>query len=126
MTSTDEKLTGRSAPNEVRSPLGHAMKRALIIILEDERLISEPHRWRSPNDRVVINQTFFSLYDRFLVKVVVDSRHRKRHTALLTDVGYHAACNLQREMIDREFYKSANASLGISEASARFITEVTS
>lgn len=126
MNSADEKLSGRSAPNAVRAPLGFAMKRALVILLEDELLIAEEHRWRSPKDRTVINQTFYSLYDRYLVKVVVDSRHRKRHTASLTDVGYHAACSIQRELVDRECRKEEADPRGISEASARFIQQVTS
>jgi len=125
MSRAESALSGRSAPNEVRKSLGLAMKKALVVLLEDGSLQAEEHRWRSPRDRTVINQTLYSLYDRYLVKVVVDSRHRKRHTAMLTDVGYHAASNIQRELVERDVHGENNRPR-VSEAAARFIVEVTS
>lgn len=125
MNSAEHMLSGRSAPQAVRSALGMAMKKALVIILEDGSLLSEEHRWRSPKDRTVINQTFYSLFDRYLVKVVVDSRHRRRHTAFLTDVGHHAASNILREFIDHDF-RAQRGELLLSEEASRFIALVTS
>ena len=118
---------GRISRVLAHAPLGDSMKRALVILLEDGSLNAEQHRWRSPKCRAVINQTLYSLYDRYLVKIVVESRHRKRHTALLTDIGRHAATNIQREEIEQRIAANSPSNAGrISEASARFIVEVTS
>ena len=64
--------------------------------------------------------TIEALYDRYLIKIVVESRHRRRHTAMLTDIGEYAAKEIQREFLSAP----PKTPHGISEDAARFIVEV--
>jgi hypothetical protein len=40
-------------------------------------------------------QTVNAAYDRCLVKITVESRHRRRHTLTLTEIGRHVALALE-------------------------------
>lgn len=120
------ELLGRCTTQVLCAPLKHPMKRALIILLEDEKLFAAGSQWRSPRGRIVLEQTFYALYDRYLIKVYVESKSRGRHTAVLTDVGHYAASDIRREMIDHELQKEEHPSKKISEEAARFIQQVVS
>ena len=101
-------------PQQCRSDLTVSLKRALVVLLEDGEVIRWPRCWIGQSKRRIFEVTMLALYDRYLVKIVVESRHRRRHTAVLTDIGWYAARDIQRE--------SKNAA--VTEESALFIAEV--
>ena len=95
-----------------------ACKRALVILLSNP-LFRHRSGWRDNDENLVRQETIEALYERYLVKIVVESRHRRRHTAKLTEVGEYAA----RE-IGRQF--SLPEKQGVSEKVGQFICEITS
>lgn len=100
----------------IRSDLTPSLKRALTILLEEGSAIRDHDYWRTPSGRKLYIVTIEALYDRYLVKIVVESRHRRRHTAMLTDVGEYAAEGILNERDPKH----------ISEEAALFIAEVVS
>ena len=104
--------------------LSTACKQALVILLEGGGAIRETNCWRGLRGEQIHLLTVESLYERYLVAIVVESRHRKRHTVRLTYVGELAASEIQR----RFTYGHAppNGHHAISEKAARFIVEVVS
>lgn len=108
--------------NTVRGDLSMPAKRALVMLLEDGFALRDTNYWRSPTDRRIYIRTIETLYDRYLVKIVVESRHKRRHTVKLTEVGEYAARDIQREFLlaPPDEPKSPH---GISEKTARFIVE---
>lgn len=70
--------------------------------------------WRTPAGERIENKTIYALYDRYLVKMVLDSRHRKRTTALLTDLGEHAARGVEIGEADK--FEDATLIYGDGEA----------
>lgn len=97
-------------------------KRALMILLEDKSAAKQGHYWEGPSARKIFMPTIVALFDRYLIKIVVESRHRKRQTAMLTDIGRYAALQIQREFAMPE--EGEPRHLIISESSARFIAEI--
>ena len=93
-----------------------------MILLEGGGAIREAGCWRGLRGERIHILTIESLYERCLVKIVVESRHRRRHTAMLTDVGELAAREIKRQF--EVGYSRANAPHGVSEKVARFISEV--
>ena len=93
----------------------------MIILLEDGGIIRDTDYWRGKSGRKVYFSTIESLYDRYLVKIIVESRHRRRHTVILTEVGQYCAKEIQREFANAE---SSFLPHKISEQTALFITEV--
>lgn len=93
-------------PRQCRSDLTPTLKRALVILLQDGHLDRQHNRnehtnnyWISRCARKCALVTILSLYDRYLVKIVVESRHRRRQRATLTDVGVFAAREIERQML---------------------------
>ena len=103
-----------------RSDLSTASKRALVILLEDEMVVRATNFWSGKSKRNIYISTIEALYDRYLIKIVVESRHRRRHTAMLTDIGEYAAKEIQREFLSAP----PKTPHGLSEQAARFIVEV--
>lgn len=111
----------RNRADEIkREDLSAASKRALVVILEDEKIIRAQNFWSGKSNRDIYISTIEALYDRFLIKIVVESRHKRRHTAMLTDIGEYAAKEIQREFTSAP----PRTPHGISEDAARFISEV--
>jgi hypothetical protein len=105
-----------------RHDLSFALKRAMVTLLEDGSLMKNGSRWKGSSLRTVTTQSVTALYDRYLIKIVVESRYRRRHCAILTDIGQYAAREIQRELTGILLPAPPH---NISEQSARFITEVT-
>lgn len=103
-----------------RGELTPACKRALVVMLEDN-LIRINSGWKGESGKLVRQETIEALYDRYLVKIVIDSRHRKRHTAKLTEVGEFAAREIERQFL---MVSRSAPPHKISEQAARFIAEV--
>jgi hypothetical protein len=91
--------------------------------MEDGSLILDAHYWRGISGRKCIKATIESLYDRYLVKIIVESRHRRRHTVKLTEVGELTAREIERQFSAPQPPGSHHK---ISERASRFIAEVTS
>lgn len=104
-----------------RGDLSSPIKRALIVLLEDGLILRNAGYWIGSSRRKVLVQTIEAMYDRYLIKIVVESRYRRRHTASLTDVGEYAAREIKRQIAE---VPAPLAPHGISETAARFITEV--
>lgn len=75
--------------------LKNTFRRALVI-LHGGNLVREHDFWRRHDGMAVNIKTIEALYDRALVKIVVESRHRKIHTAKLTEIGACVARDLVR------------------------------
>src|SRR6185437_1275413 len=82
----------------IEVPLSAAIKRALMIILADGEVIENAGYWAGSSAQKIQQRTIETAYDRFLVHMVVESRHRKRHMARLTDIGERVARDLHREL----------------------------
>lgn len=111
-----------------RLDLTPVQKSALVILLNHGSLIREGHHWASASGARVPLPTILALYERYLVKIVVESKYRKRQAAKLTDVGEYAAAEIERQLLhpaDREG-RPGKPTAGLSEKAARFIVEVTS
>jgi hypothetical protein len=106
-----------------RTDLTIATKRALVILLEDGGAMKQAHYWSGSSGRKIFLQTLISLYDRYLVKIVTESRHRNRQMATLTDVGEYAAKEIQRELAWPALRETPS---GISDEAAEFIAEAVS
>ena len=104
-----------------RSDLSNPQRRGLIVLLEDESILRNAGYWIGSSRRKVGIQTVEALYDRYLIKIVVESRHRRKHIAMLTDVGEYAAREIQRQIAEVPAPLAPN---GISETAARFIVEI--
>lgn len=104
-----------------------SMKLALIILLDDGRvmLCAKPRSWIGVSGRRVTIQTVEALYNRALVRIIVESRHHKTHTLRLTQLGEFAAQGVQLSLKSGSFV-SGRAPHGISERTACFIAEITS
>jgi len=103
------------------------MKRALLLIHKDGRLIQEPTGWRSRLSQTHVKMTTVAaLFDRYLIIVCYGADLRRRHIARLSDIGAMVASQLAAEFGDDDPFKSqASATRHLSEKSARFIAEVT-
>jgi hypothetical protein len=106
--------------------LTDAMKLALMILLDDGRLVlgAYPKCWAGASGRQVRLQSATALYDRGLVRLIVESRHRKTHILRLTPLGEYAAEGVKLKWTNNNTHRSAPH--GVSEKAARFIVEVTS
>lgn len=93
------------------------LKRALVILLEDEIVTYGRRNWVSKNDRFMRPSTFNSLYDRYLTRIIVERGFRKRHVGRLTALGEYVALEVKRQQAKKDG--------GLSEDSARFIVQVT-
>jgi hypothetical protein len=89
------------------------MRAGLVLLLEDGALVRETALWRGGSGRAVSFGTIAALCERNLLKIIVESRHKRRHTALLTEIGFHVARDIARGRI--------KAPQKITEAAARFI-----
>lgn len=76
----------RTADTDLTPPM-----KAALLALKRAGAIAAATCWQTPTGERIQNQTMYALYDRYLVKMVLDSRHRRRTTALLTEIGEHAA-----------------------------------
>jgi hypothetical protein len=96
--------------------LTHPIKRALLILIEDRKLLHDGSRWLGESQRGVIFQTIEAMYSRYLIKIVIDNRHRRRQVAMLTEIG---------ECVARDLLRGTDivAPAKISEDAARFIAE---
>lgn len=115
-----ERVLSRDRQHEKRQDLSAASKRALVILLEDGLIIRETNFWNGKSRRNIYISTIEALYDRYLIKIVIEGRHRRRHTAMLTDIGEYAAKEIQRELAP----VPPNAPHGIPEDAVWFISEV--
>lgn len=104
---------------DLRRDLPSRLKCALVILLEDGEAIKQTSYWAGSSGRKVNLSTIVALYDRYLIKIVTESRHRKRQTARLTDVGDYAAKEIQREIAEQERIEDGR----ISEEAQRLIVE---
>jgi hypothetical protein len=106
--------------------LTDSMKLALMILLEDGRAVlsAYPKCWLGVSGRRVAIQSAMALYDRALVRIIVESRHRKMHIIRLTELGEFAAEGVKLKWTNNNTYRSSPH--GVSEKAARFIVEVTS
>lgn len=100
-----------------RTDLTDSIKRALVIILEDGEVTKVTHGWRGSSGRSIFTRTVFALYERYLVKIVVENHHRRRQMAKLTDVGEYAA-----RMIKLDLEAGAGRKLPISLEGSLMVT----
>lgn len=105
-----------------REDLTPPAKRALIVLLEDGSVTKQANYWSGPSGRKIRTETILAIYDRYLIKIVTESRHRKLQTAKLTDVGEYAAQAIQREVAYADGEKLKPKPL--TEDAQRFIVEV--
>ena len=104
-----------------RGQLEPAMKRALIIIKAEQPVIHGRGFWRGTSGNPISQRTIEALFTRYLIKIVTESRHRKRHTTTLTDVGLRVARDLEREMRSNE---KIDSPFGVTEEASLFIAAV--
>lgn len=109
-----------------RDTLSDSLKRALVIILEDGQIIKQAGLWRGSSGRAVPLQTVLALFDRYLIKIVVESRHRRRHAAKLTDVGEYAAEQIAVELYPERHGENRSTSTKISMNASLLATEIAS
>jgi hypothetical protein len=103
------------------------MKRALLLLHKDGRLIQEPTGWRSRVSNLHVKMTTVAaLFDRYLVIVCYGSDLPRRHIARLSDTGLMVAAQLAAECAHADPFKSeTSATRHLSEDSDRFIAQVT-
>jgi DNA-binding MarR family transcriptional regulator len=105
-----------------RDDLTPGVKRALLMILANGNVIRGARGWHGGDGGIVVAQTVEALYDRYLVKIVVENRHRRRHTLTLTDIGERVARDLQREALEYEAISGPPRQ--VSENAQRLIVEM--
>ncbi len=102
-------------------------RRNIVMIFEDGPFLHEATCWRNRQAQMIPHRSIQSLFARYLVMIVVESRYRRRHTVLLTEVGERVARDLIRERDEGPSKISKRSSRNyISEKSALFIAEITS
>lgn len=106
----------------LRKGLNSTMKRALLTIYRDQSVARETGFWRGRSGAGIYFSTISGLFDRLLVKIVVESRHRRRHTAVLTEIGLRVARDIDRELACLPPRSEGEPAL--SEESALFIAAV--
>jgi hypothetical protein len=90
--------------------LTEPVKRLLAHIREDGEVIERAGSWRSKWNGIRIHQnTIDAAYDRCLIFIVAESRHRRRHMAKLTEIGIHVASNLYRAELANDAPVAARA-----------------
>ena len=98
-----------------------SLARQVIKIHERGPFIYRNGTWYNHEKEHLYMRSILALFNRHLVKVVCDSKHRTRHTVLLTDIGEHVARNLLAERAKEK----PKSTLSISEKSQLFIAEIT-
>lgn len=104
--------------------LSPSIKRALLLLLEDGELYAGGGKWLGTRGRSVRFDVVEAMYARLLIKIVVQSRHRRRQTAKLTEIGLHVARDLRRELSDLADYGAPRALPTISESAQHLIAEI--
>ncbi len=117
-------LSNGDGPSKSDGDLTVNMKNNLMLLLDGGKAIQERGWWILKNENKILTQSILSLYDRCLVKIVVETKFRRRHSAELTQIGYHVARDLKTQESLRQVGVSMSAPHGISEEAARFIVEV--
>ena len=100
------------------------MKKNLMLLLDGGKAIQECGWWKLKDGNKILTQSVLSLYDRCLVKIVVETKFRRRHSAELTVIGYHVARDLKTQESLRQGGVAISAPHGISEKASLFIAEV--
>jgi hypothetical protein len=99
------------------------VKRLLAFIREDGEVVERAGYWHSKWNGIRIHQnTIDAAYDRCLIYIVTDSRHRKRHAAKLTEIGKHVASDIYRTEINRDMRVGEVGT--VSEGAQKLITEL--
>ena len=96
--------------------------RQLLKILEHGPFAFVTGSWRNEKGDYIYMHSVEALYDRYLVKIVIDVRNKKHITVELTDIGLHAARDIQRQRDEGE----QEQKLSVREAASLFITEIAS
>lgn len=108
----------RSSLGSVSAP----MRRALAILHADGEACHGEGGWQTSRDRTIPLATMTALFARHLVKIVTESRHRRRHTARLTELGEYAAFGARRiEDIDA----GGGIAPALTEQAQHLIAEIT-
>lgn len=105
-------------------PLSAPQREALLLLLADRKFIYHPSRafWCSENNHHVSHAVIESLYERYLVKIVVDGWRRGSHYTELTDIGEHIACEVLHRRASGQDYNASR----ITEQAQKFIVGLTS
>lgn len=82
--------------------LSDRLRRALIICLEDGPIEFGLHYWTGKSERRIEFKTIMVLYERFLVKIIIENRGRGNRVAELTELGEGVARDLKRQNGDAE------------------------
>ena len=90
-----------------KAGLTPAMKRALRILYVEGRAIQETKFWRTAKRTGIPLETVIALYDRYLVMIVYESRHRRRQTAELTEIGRLVAERLNFDARSADDFESS-------------------
>lgn len=111
-------MTGRR-DTDLTAPI----KRLLAVILGGQGVIALAGNWQSADGKLRFHRgTVEAAYERRLIAVTVESRHRTRHAAKLTEIGRHVASDLHREGINRNMRFGEKPV--VSPAAQRLITEL--
>lgn len=97
------------------------LHKVVIRLHEEGPFNREGKIWKNAGGDTIFQQSVEALYERLLVTIVVESRHRKRHTVMLTDIGRAVARDLIRTRDERQSFEKPP----VSEESAVFIAQVT-
>jgi hypothetical protein len=109
---TSSKRQRQKLDRAAQTDLTPSMKAALLALRRAGALAAATY-WHTPTGERIENQTMYALYDRYLVKMVLDSRHRRRTSALLTEIGEHAARGI--EMANADAFEDAENVYGDGE-----------
>jgi hypothetical protein len=109
---TSSKRQRQKLGRKAQTDLTSGMKAALLALRRAGALAAATC-WHTPTGERIENQTIYALYDRYLVKMVLDSRHRRRTSALLTEIGEHAARGI--EIANADAFEDATMVYGDGE-----------
>lgn len=125
----------RKMAHDQRERLTPGIRRALLILFDDQKLLRqrnrlrrgqhEHHHWIGSSDRAVQFVTIQAMYARYLIKIVVESRHQRQHTAVLTEIGQRVAHDISREQENGfQQIEMSSPTSPVCEETAHFITSV--
>jgi len=92
----------RERGHDHRQSLTPAMRRALRVLHIDGEAVRQTKFWYTERERLIGTETIIALFDRYLVKVVVENHHRRRQIAALTEIGEMVAFGLMRAELEAE------------------------
>lgn len=101
------------------------LKNALVVTLDDRSLQKLGSYWTGSSGRRFATATIEALFDRCLMCIGVESRHRNRYTAKLTDAGQHAARAIRDEIASAVAAETGRPR-PISEEVSKFIAQAVS